>query len=529
MQRFLLLLIILLFFSNTSMAQNFNTKTTTDQLHLKGFLSDQEKNQLIQSSQTPFFGEHLKASFLYSLGDVYLKHRYLPDNLKSVNVPLAAIIGMGDLLKVDSSEINQDAPSPLNKQLLKMDLINLELYHKWLEKTKTEKILKNDAAMLLFYSAQTLEIEDRNHKKKEVLVLIEKCKQHNILTEDFEKNASSYLPNINEAVDLVAHMDHGVTIGLGTLPKNPKEGYTEIFQRIDESFNELSIRLEDFNLTKIEEEDSKKALANIQLSTNQEIYTDTFYYSPYGHKWRFDDINITKFSDKIIDIVNEILFQNNSVYKFYVIQSYSNSYNKNKAGYAFLTKDRYQKIKKTFPEFRILGPHPTKNLTPKMVEIYEKEFMEMGLIKTSTQPEIRDSIHEFNDFFSHYNITQKISFLINEQRNHTTVLQEIGDIIGEEFQITPIAEVWDTTNASIHLEFLLNGKKEEMNLTIYERKNDRVFFDRKKELLQEANLSKKFVFLNLQTASLGYGYFTESQIEWIKLNGDWIYTLIYNE
>ena len=69
-----------------------------------------------------------------------------------------------------------------------------------------------------------------------------------------------------------------------------------------------------------------------------------------------------------------------------------------------------------------------------------------------------------------------------------------------------------------------------MDLTIFERKNDRIFFERMKELLQEANLTKKFVSLSQQAGGrLGFGYLTEAQIKWIKLNGEWIYPHIYNE
>lgn len=510
-------------------AQDFDIQLITDKLEAADLITAIEKNQLIESSKKGFFDGKIKASFLYNLGNIYLK-KYLPDNVKGMNIPISAMMGPSDLLKKDTTEVGQNKTKLINQQLIELGLIDQTIYEHWVKKSKEISELNNDAAMIMFYSAQTLEIEEKSNKKKEVLVLIEKCKQQHILTDDFEKNHSKYLPNINEAVDLVAHMDHGVTIELATLPKDPKEGHTEIFNIINKSFEELSIKLEDFNLTKIEEEDSKGAEANIQLSTNQKIYSDTFYYSPYGHKWTFDDINVTKLSDKLIDIVNEILFLNNSAYKFYAIKSSANSYNKNKLGFAFLEKDNYQKLRKTFPEFSVSGPHPTKNLNAKMVEIYEKEFIEIGLIKTSNPPRLRDSIQQFNDFFSYYNITQNISFLINEERNHTTVLKEIGDIIGEEFQITPISEVWDSVNSSIHLAFYLNGKQEEMDLTIYERKNDRVFFDRKKELLQAANLRKKFVSLSQQTGPrIGFGYFTEDQIDWIKTNGNWIYPVIYNK
>ena len=85
MKNIVSLFLVIFLFSMNSFSQDFDIQLVANTLQKENFISEEEKLKLVDV-RNPFSVGQAKASFLYSLGNIFLK-RYLPDNLKAMNVP----------------------------------------------------------------------------------------------------------------------------------------------------------------------------------------------------------------------------------------------------------------------------------------------------------------------------------------------------------------------------------------------------------------------------------------------------------
>ncbi len=518
--RFLMIFIILMILCVNVQSQQMETAEVLSELEARLVITEAEKIMLLEKLRSKPGIAVDKAAILISLSDLAMQ-KGQPDSIRESGKETNALGMMLGMTRnsVELSERDKEFDDErFSKYLLEVGLIKEGHILEWQKTSEGKEIPHRESAMLLFYSFYADKAKEQARRSVAVEQEFLRLVKLKVIPQSSVEQLETGKLTLSDYPYLAKYASYGSLFKTSELPSDKNEGYLLVYETISKCFPELDFLVNHLEFEHIQDE--RYIYATVRLEVNGKLYTDTFKHQRYAGVRTLQDASEMSLNPRMINLFNEALIDNNSLYKLYYLppsERLSDFYNY-EAGFIFLSRKQYLAIKTENSKFPMLGPSPGANMNEAIRKEVHSDFLSYGFIDQL------DPNFDFHaglttiDLLKHYQILYKQQFRVDPQNNYSKYLLEIARVIGPEYTVEPIRELWNSEQNSVQLGFLHNGSHVDFELDIEGQRMDKRFRDWLHQSFRDANFQQELRALGRNSEDLGVGYFSPQQLLWIKWN-----------